>query len=320
MVSKYHSPRMAVIIPHYNYSEFLEDALLSVQQQTYENFTCVIVDDCSTGDDYPNALELVAKLGDKRFSIVRNSENRGMVHSIYNGIDQIDAAFVSILDPDDRYAPTFLAKMLAVHLSPAIYCPLVCCDQFLLRVGDGIISSTQYDNGTPVFDPDRTEREQINFERTGFHRYVRPTENGWPWATTSSMLFRTDALKLIRPTKKLAYVGQGDAYCANGAHMMGGSILLSEPLVYRGLHQKNDFISESVFSIFRPQAKPGSEFLSDVVKIDVIEAFLNNGGLETFSINNFRDVIYAQFLGTHLSDLISAVPLVKELLLDKPST
>jgi glycosyltransferase involved in cell wall biosynthesis len=139
-VKKYHTPRVAIIIPHYNYSELIGDALISVQQQTYSNFTCVVVDDCSTEAHYNAVAKEVTKLGDDRFKLVRNGENVGMVRSIYRGIDEIDAAFLAVLDPDDRYVPQFIARMLAVHLNPLIFCPMVSYDQYLLKIGDGRVT------------------------------------------------------------------------------------------------------------------------------------------------------------------------------------
>ena len=59
------------------------------------------------------------------------------------------------------------------------------------------------------------EIERQMFTEFGFHRYIPPIEEGWHSTTTSSMMFRTDALKLIKPNRKLAYKGHGDAYFAN---------------------------------------------------------------------------------------------------------
>ena len=209
-VSKFHTPRVAIIIPNYNYSEFIGDALLSVQQQAYTNFTCVIVDDCSTEAHFSVVSQEVAKLADDRFKLVRNAENLGQIPSVYRGIDETDAAFMAVLDPDDRYVPEFIARMLCAHLNPLIYCPLVSCDQHLLRIGDGIITATQNDRGLNRLVA--VESEVQMFEVLGFHRYISPLESGWHWPTTSSMMFRTDALNLIRPHRTLKDKCHADPY------------------------------------------------------------------------------------------------------------
>ena len=248
IVDKYHRPRVSVVVSHYNYSDFLFDALKSVQQQTYENFSCVVVDDFSKDHHFQSARESVGDLGDARFRIIRNASNSGQVQTFYHGIDEVESAFVSLLDPDDRYAPNFLECMLTAHLSSAIFCPLVCCEQHLTK-SDGILTSLQKHWGLSFFEQERAEREVRCFETNGFHRFVYPTENGWHWTTSSSMLFRTDALKLIRPKKKLTYNAHADAYCAQGAHMLGGTILLNKPLVYRGLHMSK---LKSALSLLAP--------------------------------------------------------------------
>lgn len=316
-VNKFHTPRVAIVIPHYNYSAFIGDALLSVQQQTYTNFNCVIVDDCSTEAHFGVASQAVAKLADGRFKLVRNAENLGQIPSIYRGIDEVDAAFLAVLDPDDRYAPEFISRMLAVHLSPLVFCPLVACDQHLLKIGDGIITATLKAIGLDLMASGAAETERQLFTEFGFHRYVPPTEAGWPWTTTSAMLFRTEAVKLIRPNRKLEYRGHADAYLANGSHMLGGTMLLRQPLVYRGLHSENDFIAQSVFSMFQKKGKPNAVFRSDMARRDVIEAFLANGGLEWFSVENLRGVIQAQFSGPEFDLLLADVPGVAEIFAEK---
>lgn len=314
VVKKYHTPRVTIVIPHYNYSEFIGDALLSVQQQTYTNFNCIVVDDCSTGDHFTVVTQEVAKLSDGRFRLVRNSENLGQIPSIYRGIEENDAAFTAVLDPDDRYAPEFLERMISVHLNPLIYCPLVCCDQHLLKIGDGITASSMKGSNLDSLASGALEAQDQMFQKFGFHRYIAPIETGWHWTSTSSMIFRTDALKLIRPNRKLEYKGHADDYLANGTHMLGGTMMLQQPLVYRGVHQSNDFISNSIFSIFQRQARPDANFRSDLAKRDAFEAFLANGGMELFSEENVLEVIKAQFTGNELNKLLAQVPSVAKLI------
>ena len=72
MVTKYHNPRVAVVITHYNYSDCIGEALVSVQQQTHANFTCLIVDDCSDDAHFRAVQDELASLADSRFKLVRN--------------------------------------------------------------------------------------------------------------------------------------------------------------------------------------------------------------------------------------------------------
>ncbi|WP_421693902.1 glycosyltransferase family 2 protein [Aestuariivirga sp.] len=314
VMEKLRFPRVTIVIPHYNYSEFVGDALQSVKQQSYQNIACVVVDDCSSPDHWAALQREFAQVADERFTLIQAPENKGMVHAIYRGISERPSSFVCVLDPDDRYDPQFIRKMLDVHLNRVIFCPLASCDQHLFKIGDGIITSTQYTSRLEQLGTSAEEAEHASFARYGFHKFVSPLETGWHWCTTSSMMFRTDALLTFKPIKDFAYKGQGDSYCANGAHMLGGSLILHEALVYRGLHTKNDFITNSIFSMWQRQERQGVVHLSDEVKIDVIEAFFANGGLDHFTPGSIREVLLAQFPEGELDKLMNAVPAAAELI------
>lgn len=312
-MSKLHAPRVAIIIPHYNhYSEFLADALFSVQEQTHENFSCIVVDDCSVDEHYQIAKSAVQSLGDERFRLIRAPENRGQIPSVFLGLKEVTADFTCILDPDDRYTPDFLTKMLSVHINARLMCPLASCDQYFVRLGDGIISGTSHNNQRD-YSAEATEEEARTYAQYGFHRFVAPDVRGWHWTSTSAMMFRTDALRLIAPVKTLAYKGLADNYCAHGTHMMGGSLVLREPLVYRGIHSRNDFMNEVVFSIYHNPARPEFTDMENVAKIDVLEAFLKNGGLELFDPELVQGLIIAQFQGAEFIRLLRTVPQVAEI-------
>ena len=59
---------VSVIIPTYNRSHVLADALQSVREQSYQDFEVIIVDDHS--DDNEATKQLVLSLRDERFKYV----------------------------------------------------------------------------------------------------------------------------------------------------------------------------------------------------------------------------------------------------------
>lgn len=314
VVAAYHHPKIVIVVPHYNLSEYLHEALLSVQQQTYRNFACVIVDDCSDPMHANTAAGVVLDLHDDRFRFMQSPRNKGMVHAIYQGMDQVEASFICVLDPDDRYSHQFLQRMLDLHLNRFLFCPIACCDQYYHRLADGIITSTQRTDWTDMLESNVGQPENELYEKYGFHKFVPPWESGWHWSSTSSMMFRTEALKLFRPLRDLDYRGQGDDYCANGAHMLGGSLLLRQPLVYRGLHQHNDFVTSQIFSMWQRPQRIGVESKSEIAKRDVIEAFFANNGIALFEPDRIAKLILSHFRDQALEDLLVKVPAVRDML------
>lgn len=315
VVQEYHRPQVAVIIPyHDNYADYVFDAFRSVQQQTHTHFTCTLVDDCSRNENFDAAQRAIAKIADERFRLIRSDENRGQIPAVFLGLDATQSDFVTVLDPDDRYAPTFLERMLAIHLNPRLFCPIVSCDQYYLNLRGGIITGTSADDGAEGFNPETLMAERTMFESFGFHRFVPPEQPGWHWSSTSSMMFRRAAMNLLRPVRTLGYKNAFDGYCAQGAHMMGGSLFLREPLVYRGLHDNNDFLRSSIFSMYQTRKKDDRTFPLYVYRIDAVEAFLGNGGLDVFDVDSVRDLLLAQFRGPELPMLLKALPQVAEML------
>ncbi len=74
-----------------------------------------------------------------------------------------------------------------------------------------------------------------------------PSENiGWFWSSTSSMMFRRAALKLIEPDIKIEYKRAADLFLGVGSHALGGTLYLSKPLVYRSLHEKNNYLVSEI--------------------------------------------------------------------------
>ena len=51
------SPLISVIVPNYNHAKYLDERLLSILQQTYENYELIILDDNSTD----NSKEIIEK-------------------------------------------------------------------------------------------------------------------------------------------------------------------------------------------------------------------------------------------------------------------
>lgn len=310
-VDKFHTPSVLVVITHFNNSHFIEDALRSVQEQTYTNFLCVVVDDCSQADHYQAVQDFVGKLQDRRFSVIRCAENVGQIHAFYRALEDQNSIFVSILDPDDRYTPEFLARMVEVHLNPYLFCPVVACDQRLLKLGDGVttgnLDTSAWTEFSSEFESQASAYESC-FRRFGFHRYILPTDDGWFWKSTSSIMFRTDAVRAVRPSRRLSYKVAVDAYCVNGAHLMGGSILLREALVYRGLHAGNDYLSDTIFTVFQKHGRQGSVELSYPLKIEAIKSFFDNKTHLSFDLEAVAQVLAVHLKSEDFEIFVKSVP------------
>jgi len=99
-------PRMTVVVPVYNRPAELQRALASLSAQTFSDFECLVIDDCS-----PVAIEpLVAQLQDPRFRCLRNASNGGPYNARTMGYRHMQGEFLFQLDSDWEAYPWALSQ------------------------------------------------------------------------------------------------------------------------------------------------------------------------------------------------------------------
>jgi glycosyltransferase involved in cell wall biosynthesis len=101
------SPKVSVIIPSYNYAQYLVHSLESVLSQEFKDFEVIVVDDGSTD----NTRELVASYDDPRVRYIFQ-ENKGMAETRNTGIRAAKGKLIALLDADDRWLPHKLTKQV----------------------------------------------------------------------------------------------------------------------------------------------------------------------------------------------------------------
>ncbi|MBI3999245.1 MAG: glycosyltransferase family 2 protein [Candidatus Omnitrophica bacterium] len=103
-------PRVSVIIPTYNRSEFLERAIKSVIQQTFRNFEIIVVENGNPNRDakvivnrFLNSDVVVRHFYETKPSHVQ-ARNIGVCHAT--------GEYIAFLDDDDEWTPTKLAEQV----------------------------------------------------------------------------------------------------------------------------------------------------------------------------------------------------------------
>lgn len=101
-------PLVSVIIPTYNSAKYIEEALRSVFNQTFQDFEIIVIDDGSTDN--------TGKILEKYNQIIRYicQANGGPSSARNTGIRQAKGKFIAFLDADDLWLPTKLEKQIAL--------------------------------------------------------------------------------------------------------------------------------------------------------------------------------------------------------------
>lgn len=103
-------PKVSVIIPAYNVAGYLEDAVDSVQRQTYPNLEILIVNDGSQDDSGEIADRIAAS--DKRVRVIHKA-NGGLGAARNTGLSNTSGKYVTFVDSDDQLPPRAIETLLA---------------------------------------------------------------------------------------------------------------------------------------------------------------------------------------------------------------
>ncbi len=104
-------PLISIVIPLYNGSNYIEQAINSALSQTYSNVEIIVVNDGSTDDGDGRAI--CEKYKDK--IVYFEKENGGCASALNYGIKKAKGEFISWLSHDDLYAPQKLEKQMAMY-------------------------------------------------------------------------------------------------------------------------------------------------------------------------------------------------------------
>lgn len=105
---------VSVVVPCYNQAKYLPEALLSILNQTHQNWECIIVNDGSPDETDRVAADWCEK--DPRFKYLYQ-DNGKLPKARNTGIGQANGKYVLTLDSDDKFEPTFVEKALVVLIS-----------------------------------------------------------------------------------------------------------------------------------------------------------------------------------------------------------
>lgn len=98
----------SIIIPTYNRSELLTPTILSVQNQTFEDWECIIVDDGST-DGTRERVEEIKKTDPRIKYVYQENAERSAARN--NGIKNSSGEYICFLDSDDLYFSNHLENL-----------------------------------------------------------------------------------------------------------------------------------------------------------------------------------------------------------------
>ena len=94
---QYNFPKISIIVPIYNTNKYLNECLISLQNQTLKDIEIICVNDGSTD----NSLDIIMEyINDNRFIII-NKNNSGYGDSMNQGLNFANGEYIGIVESDD---------------------------------------------------------------------------------------------------------------------------------------------------------------------------------------------------------------------------
>lgn len=106
-------PLVSVIIPSYNHEKYVEQAIMSVINQTYKNIELIIIDDGSKDKSPYLIKELIDKVNSSKI-IFETQDNMGLSRTLNKAVKMANGEFIAILASDDMYLPNRIEESVNV--------------------------------------------------------------------------------------------------------------------------------------------------------------------------------------------------------------
>lgn len=143
--------KFSILIAYYNKLKYFLDCYNSINQQTYKNIEIIIVDDCSSIEEY-DALKVIIK-DDARVKLYKNEKNRGVGYTKKKLVEYATGEICGFIDPDDTIIASAIEIMVKAHsenpLASIINSNLNFCDENLKVISSSNVRQVAQNN--PLF-------------------------------------------------------------------------------------------------------------------------------------------------------------------------
>lgn len=106
--------RVSVILPVYNHDRWVGEAIRSVLAQTFTDFELIIIDDASQDGSWEVIQAVCEDISDAHMTAIRHSRNLGAPAAINEGLQQARGEYLGILNSDDVWEPSRLARLVSL--------------------------------------------------------------------------------------------------------------------------------------------------------------------------------------------------------------
>ncbi len=188
---------ITIIVPNYNHSNFLEERLTSIFNQTYQNFEVILLDDAST-DNSVSILEHYKSHPKVSHSVFNKTNSGSPFKQWEKGLELARGNYIWIAESDDSCSSEFL-ESLVVKLKPEL--ALIFCESLVINTNGEKIKRNDWADS---LDKDRWKLGYYNSGTNEIEKYLR-YKNFIPNA--SAVIFSKSIASKIKFPENMYYCG-----------------------------------------------------------------------------------------------------------------
>ena len=133
-------PMISIVLPTFNGSRYLKQAIESCIRQTCADWELIVVDDGSEDSTGDIAAEYARR--DRRISVLRHDRNAGLPTALNTGFGRARGAYFTWISDDNIYAETAMEEMLRELESDGVY-EIVYAEHYLMDADGNVTSLLQ---------------------------------------------------------------------------------------------------------------------------------------------------------------------------------
>lgn len=292
--------KVTVVVPNYNYEQYLPQRLESIIQQTYPPSEILFLDDGSSDKSVAIAEEILKASGIP-CKIIVNQQNQGVFRQWLRGIQEANCDFLWIAEADDFADKDFLAQLMPAFAEADVniaYCQPIWVDERSQPYHDYTYQDYMRD-----LSPTRWLSNYVESGQYEVSHYLG-VRNTIP--NVSGVVFRKQALQGLDETFLLQFRYAGDWYVYLQALRSGQLFYSAKPMNFHRRHRRSTIADANGNAPFFAEARNIYQYIAEnfhinantIVKMERNLSAEKNAGQVAEQNRQFFDDLKAKVLSS----------------------